>query len=154
MKEQEKNQSIFFSLLLISLLLHACGNKKSEVSPKDAELAEFQLKNGIGPVTKPIKLEDELDPAMIERGKEVFELRCSACHYLNSRYIGPPLGNIVDVRTPAYIMNMTLNPSEMIERHPIAQGLYEEYSTRMTDQNISKKDARAIVEFLAQKARE
>jgi hypothetical protein len=63
------------------------------------------------------------------------------------------MAGITDVRTPAYIMNMILNPVEMIEKHPIPQGLLGEYYTRMANQNLSREEARAVVEYLAAEAK-
>lgn len=146
-------------LMLTAALLTGCGGQESKKEKpeadksSDTELTSFQMEHGIGPVTEPIELGDKLDPELIKKGERMFELKCSACHKFDSRYVGPPMAGITDVRTPAYIMNMILNPVEMIEKHPIPQGLLGEYYTRMTNQNLSREEARAIVEYLAAEAK-
>lgn len=45
-------------------------------------------------------------------------------------------------------MNMILNPSEMVQKDPIAKGHLAEYPTQMPFQNVSQEDARAILEYL------
>ncbi|SMO48453.1 c-type cytochrome [Fodinibius sediminis] len=142
-------------IIIISLAtMVGCGgqesgsNSETEDSANGTELTDFQLEHGIGPVTEPIKLED-IDPALAEKGAQLFETKCSACHKMDSRYVGPPLGGITDTRTPAFIMNMILNPEEMVDKHPIGQALLQEYMTPMANQNLSREEARAIVAYLA-----
>lgn len=43
---------------------------------------------------------------------------------------------------------MILNPSEMIQKDPIAKELLAKYPTPMPFQNVSEEDARAILEYL------
>src|SRR5690606_21919827 len=64
------------------------------------------------------------------------------------RYIGPPLGNVLLRRSPAYTMNMMMNPTEMSQRHPVAKALLAEYLAPMPFQDLSEQDARALVEYL------
>jgi len=42
---------------------------------------------------------------------------------------------------------MILNPAEMIQKHPETKKLLAEYSVPMTFQNVTKDDARAILEY-------
>lgn len=148
-------------ILSLTLLTAGCGGQeksgsedsKANEDDSKTELTDFQMENGIGPVTEQVELGDELDPELIEKGEQMFELKCSACHKLDSRYVGPPLASITNTRSPAYIMNMILNPAEMIEKHPIPRGLLGNYATRMTDQHLSREEARAVVEYLASEDR-
>jgi cytochrome c len=75
-------------------------------------------------------------------------MKCSACHQLDDRYVGPPLRDIVEQRSPEYVMNMMLNPAEMLQRHPTARQLLAEYYTPMPSQDLSADDARALLEYL------
>lgn len=111
------------------------------------ELTAFQMEHGIGPVTEVVEL-GELDPALAAAGGEVFAVKCSACHKLEERYVGPALGDVTLRRSPTYIMNMILNPQEMYEQHPEAKALLAEYLSFMPNQNVSQDDARAVVEYL------
>jgi len=144
-------------IILFALLLSACGSgdgngekagNQSSSSKNEPGLTEFQMNHGIGPVTEAIILSNNINQEMAERGKEVFRTKCSACHKMDSRYVGPPLGNVLEDRTPAYVMNMILNPQEMTKKHPEAKKMLQEYMNQMTFQNVTRDDARAIVEYL------
>lgn len=119
-----------------------------EEKSQETELTDFEMTNGIGPVDEEITIE-EVDQELAEKGEQIFDMKCSACHKMDSRYVGPPLAGVSDTRTPAFIMNMILNPAEMIDKHPIAKALMNEYLTPMPNQNLSREEARAVVEYLS-----
>jgi len=104
--------------------LAACGGgekappaSSSTPATSGSDLTPFQLENGIGPITAPIVL-GPINEAQVAEGKTQFEAKCSACHKLGERYVGPPLGGVLDKVTPAFAMNMILNPVEMYTRIP------------------------------------
>lgn len=111
------------------------------------DLTPFQLENGIGPITAPIVL-GPIDEEQVEEGKTQFEAKCSACHKLGERYVGPPLGGVLEKVTPAFAMNMILNPVEMYTRHPVVKELLGQYMTQMPDLGLTQEQARAVVEYL------
>ena len=100
---------------------------------------------GFGPIDE-VKLEP-ISASLAAKGKELFTQKCSACHKVEARYVGPALHDVTKRRQPEWIMNMILNPSGMLEKDPIAGKLLEEFLTPMTFQNVSKDEARAILEF-------
>ncbi len=110
-------------------------------------LTAFQLKNGIGPITEVVVL-GAPDHELAEEGEKLFTQKCSACHKMNEKYVGPPLGGIVDRLGPTFVMNMALNPEGMYTRHPDVKKLLGEYMTQMPNQQLAPPDARAIVEYL------
>lgn len=110
-------------------------------------ITEFQLKNGIGPVTEVVVL-GAPDHELAEQGEKLFTQKCSACHKMNEKYVGPPLGGIVDRLGPTFVMNMALNPEGMYTRHPDVKKLLGEYMTQMPNQQLTPQDARAVVEYL------
>jgi cytochrome c len=110
-------------------------------------LTPFQLEHGIGPITSPVTL-GEIDKAMAKQGHEVFEHKCAACHKMDERYVGPALGEVTKRRSPAFIMNMALNPQGMVEKHPVTKKLLAEFFTAMPNQQISQDQARQVVEYL------
>ncbi|NBC66440.1 MAG: c-type cytochrome [Bacteroidetes bacterium] len=141
-------------IILLALALSAftaCGGG-SEQESADTEqtneqgLTEFELEHGIGPVTEVVEL-GELDPKLAAQGKEVYEAKCTACHKPNERYIGPASNGILDRRSPAYIMNMIMNPDEMTKKHPEGKKMMQEYMAPMPYQNVTVEQARAIVEY-------
>jgi hypothetical protein len=104
-----------------------------------------QLSKGIGPVK-----ELKLDPVNLEiatAGKKLFEAKCSACHKMNERLAAPALKGVTTRRAPEWIMNMILNPDEMIDKDPIAQELLGEYLIKMTFQNVTQDETRSVLEY-------
>lgn len=136
-------------------LLAGCGKgdsanqgQESEAAKTETGLSEFELTHGIGPVKEPVNLSG-INQELAEKGSKIFKTKCSACHKLEDRYVGPALGDVLETRTPTYVMNMMLNPAQMVKEHPTAKAMLAEYMTPMPDQNLTREDARAIVEFLA-----
>ena len=104
---------------------------------------------GVGPVKK-VEL-SALDSKLSEKGGQVFTSKCSACHKIGERYVGPDLAGITKRRAPEWIMNMILNPAEMTQKDSTAQELFGEYLIQMTNQNLSQEDARALLEYFREK---
>jgi cytochrome c len=144
-------------LAIVVTFISSCGGdgKKSEksVEPKAevkevAEVDPMQDK-GIGPI-KSITL-GEIDEAMAAEGKVVFKAKCSACHKISKRFVGPGLAGVTERRSPEWIMNMILNPEVMVAENPIAKKLLAEYLAPMANQNLTEKEARQILEYFRTK---
>lgn len=144
------------SVLIITtislFLLISCGNgnetqQNNSQPSNESGLTEFELEHGIGPVTERLEI-GELDPELAEEGRSIFAMKCEACHNMEGRMVGPALGDVLERRSPEFVMNMILNPSEMAREHPEGQRMLQEYMTPMPFQNVSDSDARAIVEYL------
>lgn len=143
-------------LLLATILggtLTSCGGSdggetKSNQKPAEPiytpkpKVSQF----GVGPIKEEVKLA-ALDPKLAEEGEAVFTQMCTACHKMDKRHVGPPLGEVVDRRNPAWIMNMILNPENMVKEDPIAKQLLGEYLSPMANQNLTKEQARAVLEY-------
>jgi len=112
----------------------------------DGLLAAVELEQGIGPI-RDLEL-DHVDPALAAEGEAFFTTKCSACHKLDERYVGPELGEVLERRRPEFVMNMMLNASEMVQRHPVVREMLAEYFTPMTNQVTDPAEARAILEYL------
>lgn len=104
---------------------------------------------GIGPIKK-VEL-GPLNLTQAKRGKEVFDSKCLACHQFDKRMVGPPLSGVTKRRSPEWIMNMIINTNEMVEKDPIVKSMIAEYMTKMTYQDVSKENARALLEYFRQK---
>lgn len=141
-------------LLTFMILLAGCGGSgndeqaDSSQQKESDELTAFEEKHGIGPIDEVVTV-GEIDMEKVEIGKEIFRTKCSACHKMDQDYVGPPLGDVLEKRTPTYVMNMILNPVEMTKKHPEARKMLAQYMNQMTFQNVSQDEARAIVEYLA-----
>lgn len=151
----------FLALIMLSFITISCGDNKEQdpsnfsnnkkLFPKNAasDLTPFELENGIGPVKQKMDLAP-IDPRLVKQGKEIFETKCSACHKLDERYVGPAQRDVIERRTPEYIMNFMLNPEENYKKHPEAKKMLAEYMTQMPNQNISFDEARAILDYFRQ----
>jgi len=142
--------------LMLAMGAWSCGRGSeeegdAEESHEEQTLSAFELEHGIGPVKEKVEL-GALDPALADRGKAAFQTKCSMCHKMDTTYVGPPLGEVTVRRTPAFIMNMILNPQEMVERHPVAKQLLAERMTFMPNQQVTPEEARALLEYLRTQA--
>lgn len=91
----------------------------------------------------------DVDPAMAEKGKTTYDVKCQACHSTGAnRVVGPGWQGLATKREPAWIMNMIMNIDVMLESDPEAQKLLEECLVRMPNQNLSKDEAREVLEFM------
>jgi cytochrome c len=144
-------------LVLLAVGLVACGgggdapaggSGQAAPPPAAAGLTPFQLEHGIGPVTEVVELSATIDQTLAARGQTEFEMKCAACHQMADRFVGPALGDVTSRRSPAFIMNMILNPQEMVEQHPVGKELLAQYMSFMPNQGITREDARAILEYL------
>lgn len=143
---------IYIISLLMSVAVFSCGGEKKKpsftrngVAPGE-KLDPLKLK-GVGPI-KSLTLDATINEEMAAKGKEIFDAKCQLCHKIEARLVGPPLKGVAQQRTPEWIMNMMLNPMEMIEKDPLAKQLYEEYKSPMTPQGLSEEEAREILEYL------
>ncbi|MCC5942798.1 MAG: cytochrome c [Balneolaceae bacterium] len=141
------------ALFLLIPLFYACGGEESsdrqtsQPEVEEAGLSDFELEHGIGPVTEPVEI-GEIDPDLVTKGRNIYEMKCEMCHNYQGRMVGPELGNVLERRSPEFVMNFILNPGGMTRDHPVGQELLREYMTVMPFQNVQRDEARAIVEYL------
>lgn len=137
------------------IYLSACGGNSATTetqapAPKsmiseEPEPADPMENIGIGPITS-VELGD-IDANLAEEGKVVFDNKCSACHKVGKRFVGPDPAGIMERRSPEWIMNMILNPEEMVKSDPIAKDLLKEYLSPMANQSLTEQEARSILEY-------
>jgi mono/diheme cytochrome c family protein len=100
---------------------------------------------GIGPVA-------EVDLASLDEdnrpnGAQLFQEKCSACHKLDEKYIGPALAGVTERRQPEWILNMILNPDVMIQQDPTAKALLAQYLAPMANQHLTREQAECILVY-------
>ena len=159
-------QLIKLSLLIFfSLTLASCGGddkkeKKEKVkigktkkkatkkTDKKETEATYDLSNkGIGPI-KSVTLGDTVDEEMADAGAVVYKAKCTACHKIGKKFIGPPPNGIFEKRSPEWVMNMILNPDEMVKKDPVAKALLMEFNgSPMANQSLTEEEARQILEY-------
>jgi cytochrome c2 len=148
----------FPTLLPLAALvaLAACGGdappagsaatSQGAAAPAAPELSAVEMEQGIGPV-RDLSL-GPVDDGLVRKGETAYVTKCSACHKLQERYVGPELGQVLSRRRPEFVMNQMLNANEMVARHPVIKELLAQYYTPMPVQVTDEAEARAILEYL------
>jgi mono/diheme cytochrome c family protein len=165
MKTIIKGMALLFAFIILS-----CGGKKEEkkeegfsverkkattelptetnaaTETKASERVDMNTK-GVGPV-KSVTLSPEIDQTLATSGKGIYDQMCLACHRIGKKFIGPPPNGILERRTPEWVMNMILNPQEMVQQDPLAKDLLQEFNgSPMSNQGLTEDQARAILEY-------
>ncbi len=155
-----KIRAILTAVIFGGAFLVSCGggdtateetNDPSSVTETPAADAPIDINapstsKGVGAITS-ITLAAEIDAAMATSGEALFTEKCTACHKMDVKYVGPPLKGVVDRRTPEWIMNMMLNPEKMVAEDPLAKALLATYIAPMANQSLTEEQARAILEY-------
>lgn len=132
---------------VITLGSAACSKKEGAPAGEMPVAAGSSM--GVGPIQQKMTL-DAINPALVAAGKKIYDEKCSACHKIGEKYVGPDLKGVTQRRSPEWVMNMILNPQEMTQKDPVAKELLGTFLTQMTFQNVSQEDARALLEFFRQ----
>ncbi len=120
--------------------------KKITKAKKKKEIIDLDNK-GIGPI-KSVSF-NTLDKNLVAEGSKIFKEKCTICHKTDKKFLGPAMKGIYKKRSPEWVMNMILNPIEMVEKDPIAKQQFVDYNnTLMINQNLTQQEARAIAEYL------
>lgn len=164
-------KKVLFTLAVAGVVLSSCGGKETpsteneitkteapaleaeevvteEAAPaKEASSSDPMKNKGIGPVTS-VTLAPEVDMAMAKKGEEIYTAKCTACHKPDKKFIGPAPKDILERRSPEWVMNMILNPEVMIKEDPIAkQLLVEANGAPMANQSLTEQQAREVLEY-------
>ncbi len=149
---------LILMLAAVFAVLAGCGggsgddsgtaSKSTETAAKTTAEAGAHSTKGIGPIA-------EIDVASLDRGLavkggEVFTAKCTPCHKMGEKYIGPALKDVTKRREPEWIMNMILNPDVMVKEDPAARKLLAEFIAPMTNQNLTEEEATAVLVYFLQ----
>jgi mono/diheme cytochrome c family protein len=151
-----------FSVLILTFLVIGCGNstkteeksiyKRTKIEKNEIKQAynitPVDLNNkGLGPI-KDYSFEVEINEEFALEGKKIFNAKCTACHNVNRRLIGPSMKGIYERRSPEWVMNIMLNPDQMLKEDPIGKALLKEYNNIiMINQNLSVEEAEKLAEY-------
>jgi cytochrome c551/c552 len=135
------------------ILLFSCGNEGVSKEAKSVDIQQLtknqpeehgtELKESDITITHPLNAE------WVAAGKAIYNLKCQSCHKLTTdKLVGPGWKDITKTRTPLWIMNMATNVDMMLETDPDAQKLLEQCMVRMPNQNLTKDQARTVLEFM------
>ena len=150
------------TLVFVFLLISGCGDskkpeeksiykrvktEKKQVKQVNTETPIDLNNKGIGPI-KNYNFSSEVNLELANEGKEVFNSKCTACHNINRRLIGPAMSGIYERRSVEWVLNIMLNPDQMLKEDPTAIALLKEYNNIiMLNQNLSEKEAKSLAEY-------
>ena len=146
--------SIFALALLLSLFaLTSCGdggsNSNEEASSTATTNTSDQEVHGNEVKPSDVTITTPLNQEWVTDGKGIYDVKCQGCHKLSDeRVVGPGWKGVTERREPHWIMNMITNVDMMLEKDPEAQKLLEQCLVRMPDQNLSRDQARHVLEFM------
>lgn len=142
-KEEKKNEGIQIGQKPAAT---ETPTEEPAATTKPSETIDLTNK-GVGPI-KNLVLPAEIDQAMAAKGMEVYKTKCMACHKPDKKFIGPAPKDIFLRRTPEWIMNMILDPEDMIQKDPLAKALLIEFNgSPMANQNLTEEEARQVLEY-------
>src|SRR5215218_9809409 len=148
-------RNVFFSVASIAILLFsfvACISKTpTHKEPLDTEALTRNQKEEHGTEVKAgdIQITHPLNAQWVADGKNIYDVKCSACHKLtNEKLVGPGWQGVTQRRKLEWIINMITNVEMMLEQDPEAQRLLEECLVRMPNQNLTLDEARKVLEFM------
>ncbi len=149
-----KSRSLIAATLVFggAMLFAACGGgAEKDAKPLDVqELTKNQPETHGSEIKEAdITVTNPLNSEWVTTGKSTYELKCQSCHRLTEeKLVGPGWKNVTKRRQPVWIMNMITNVDMMLDSDPEAQKLLEQCMVRMPNQNISKDDARKVLEYM------
>jgi cytochrome c len=150
-------QLVKLTPVIAALFLFGCGSgNDTEKSDNTSDAAVQSMIEdepdpmesiGIGPITS-VTLDAEVNTELAAAGETVFKEKCTACHKADKKHIGPAPKGIMERRSPEWIMNMILNPEEMVLNDPTARNLLMEFNgSPMANQNLTEEEARSVLEY-------
>jgi mono/diheme cytochrome c family protein len=155
-------KALAFVFLFSGALLTSCGGSETKTeessdqpaynpnATEEETAADPNDGKGVGPISN-VEIGADIDKTMADKGKTIFEAKCTACHNsTGDKKVGPGLGGVTERRKPEWIMNMVLNPEKMVQEDPAARELLAEYIAPMANQNLTEEEARAVLEYFRQ----
>ena len=149
-----------FAVMLACALMSACQSNKNNSAwstkpagqtqvatstPAPATASTTTSGKGVGPVEHVdfVSLDESREPI----GAKLFQEKCSACHKIEEKYIGPALAGVTERRQPEWILNMILNPEVMVAQDPTAKALLAEFIAPMANQHLTREQAECILVY-------
>lgn len=142
------------------VLMGSCSSKKDQTDSFDITKSKPKAKDkvkaskrvdlenkGVGPITE-VVLSAEVNVELASTGEKVFQRSCIICHKPDEKFIGPAPKDILKRRSPEWVMNMILDPAQMLKEDPLAKDLFMEFNgSPMSDMGLSEEQARAVLEY-------
>ena len=141
-KEEKKKEKFSYQKKAVTEQTTTPKTEKTLASKK------VDLENkGVGPI-KSVDLSAVVNQEMVAHGADVYKKMCTACHRTDRKFVGPAPTGILKRRSPEWVMNMILNPEQMVKEDPLAKELLIEFNgSPMANQGLTEEDARAVLEY-------
>ncbi|HEX2628632.1 MAG TPA: cytochrome c [Chitinophagaceae bacterium] len=140
------------ALCLAAVAVFSCneGVKKDQPTVDVQDLTKDKPEtHGTLITASDITLSTPLNAEWVTSGKGIYDLKCQSCHKLTGeKLVGPGWADVTKRRKPEWIMNMITNVETMLAEDPEAQKLLEQCMVRMPNQNLTKDEARTVVEYM------
>lgn len=124
-----------YLVVILSLIIIACNTNETSSNP-----------NGIGPITE-LNLKP-INDSLMQRGRNLFDTKCSACHTMELKNIGPDISDILATKKPEWVMNFMLNKDEMLQKDVAAIKTLQQYQTKCGSENLTENEALELLEYL------
>lgn len=143
------NRVLFFSLLILALLVHQTSYAQTE---PDSAAASGESEASAAADSGGLPTDD----ASISEGESLFKANCMTCHRVDRKLVGPALAGVYD-RTPSldWIVNFVHNSQKVIQSgDEYANNLYNEFNkTQMTAFPMFKREQiLGIMAYIKQQA--
>ncbi|QOR76469.1 MAG: cytochrome c [Thermoflavifilum sp.] len=131
-------------------LFAACGGGNSNQSSS----ASGPVSNATSPASAPAAASSSTASSAsnaVEKGQELFQANCSACHRIHEKLIGPPLAGVTKIRSKEWLYNWIRNSQAVINSGDTAAiNLYKEYNqVQMTPfPQLSNEDIDNILAYI------
>ncbi|MFM9911438.1 MAG: c-type cytochrome [Chitinophagaceae bacterium] len=149
MKSLVFSMAIFSGIVLVSIACNEGVQKDQKIVSVEDLTKDKPEVHGTELKDSDIQLGATLNKAMATSGHAIYEVKCQSCHRLTEeKLVGPGWKDVTKRRQPVWVMNMITNVEMMLDTDPEAQKLLEQCMVRMPNQNLSKDEARSVLEFM------
>jgi cytochrome c2 len=102
-------------------------------------------------IALPIQLRADAPSGDVDKGKEIFNSKCTICHTIGGgKKIGPDLKGVTQRRPEEWLVKFISDPDKMFsENDPTATGLLKECNgVRMPNQGLTKEQVTDVIAYL------
>lgn len=121
-------------LIFFVSLLSCDSSPKISTNPK-----------GIGPIDTLVL--ETINDSLMNRGKKLFETKCTQCHTMEFKNVGPEISDLLAYREPEWVVNFLINKDKMLAKDSLAMYTRSKYEADCGAEITSKDEAKEILEY-------